>query len=344
MKHLITPLAIASMLLVHSSCNQKPTFNLADFNYKDTTYEQALLIFDPVPNAIDSFANGLSPEKIALGERLYFDTRLSAKGNNSCNSCHNLATYGVDNQSFSTGDEGQKGGRNSPTVYNSTFHESQFWDGRAASLEEQAGMPILNPVEMNIPNKEFLVARLRNDAHYLKLFKNNFNSDFAEPLTYTNIQNAIAAFEHTLITPSKFDQYLKGNTSVLNAKEKKGLQLFMDKGCASCHNGVALGGTMLQKFGIYDPYQNHTKSTKVDYGKMEQTKLETDKFLFKVPSLRNSAKTHPYFHDGSVADLSTAVTIMAKTQLNTTLKIEEIEAIVAFLNTLTGELPKKFQK
>lgn len=295
-----------------------------------------------------SFDRLPAPDKIEnrylvdLGQQLYFDKRLSKDGTQSCNSCHNLETYGVDNLPTSPGDLGKNGDRNSPTTVNAALHASQFWDGRAKHVEEQAGMPILNPVEMNIPSKHFLVNRLKNVPQYNALFAKAFPNQ-SQPLTYDNIQVAIGAFERQLITPSRVDDYLNGNTSALSLKEKKGMLTFSTVGCTTCHNGPALGGNMLQKFGVYDNYWTHTNSKHIDNGKMVSTGNELDQFMFKVPALRNIEKTHPYFHDGSVKDLSTAVDIMAKVQLNKELSEAQIENITAFLNALTGEVPVQYQ-
>jgi cytochrome c peroxidase len=215
----------------------------------------------------------------------------------------------------------------------------QFWDGRAKDVEEQAGMPILNPVEMAIPNEAFLVKKLKGVEEYKSLFAKAFPGT-EDPLTYKNITYAIAAFERTLLTPSRFDQYLKGDANALNEKEKEGLQLFMDVGCTTCHMGTAVGGGIMQKFGLYGDYRSFTGSTIPDEGKKAVTKNDADKDVFKTCSLRNVEKTAPYFHDGSVSDLKKAIDIMAKTELDKTLQPNEIESIEAFLKSLTGEVPK----
>jgi cytochrome c peroxidase len=274
---------------------------------------------------------------------LYYDTRLSKDGKNSCNSCHNLATFGVDNLPTSPGDKGINGNRNSPTVLNASLHAFQFWDGRAKDVEEQAGMPILNPVEMNIPSEKFLVDRLKGISLYQDLFKAAF-PDKPNPITYENLRISIAAFERTLVTPSRFDQYLAGKTDALSVHEKRGFLAFNTIGCTSCHSGALLGGTMLQKSGVFGNYWDFTGSTYHDEGRAEVTKNEVDKYMFKVPSLRNVEKTYPYFHDGSVKDLSEMVKIMCKMQLKYELSEEETSNIVAFLKSLTGDIPEQFKK
>jgi len=301
--------------------------------------DRAKTTFNPLPATADNPDNPITPEKVLLGQTLYFENRMSKDGHISCNSCHNLNTYGVDNQSTSPGDGGIRGDRNSPTVLNAAFHFAQFWDGRAKDVEEQAGGPILNPIEMSMPDQEFVINRLREIKGYQVLFAAAFPGE-EQPINYGNIQKAIAAFERKLITPSRFDEYLAGNENALTEKEKQGLQTFMDVGCTACHSGAILGGTMYQKFGLAGNYWDFTKSTKVDNGRYLVTKNDADKFLFKVPSLRNIEKTHPFFHDGSITDLNEAVKIIAKLQLNKDLTDQEVRDIVTFLKTLTGTVPK----
>jgi cytochrome c peroxidase len=276
--------------------------------------------------------------KVKLGHALYFDPRLSKNETQSCNTCHNLATFGVDNKATSAGDLGQNGDRNSPTVLNAFLHSVQFWDGRAKDVEEQAGMPILNPVEMNIPNEKFLMDRLKGVPMYVEMFKAAYPAD-KDALTYTNLRTAIAAFERTLTTPSRFDKYLAGDKSALTLEEKKGMASFIGTGCTACHSGELVGGKMMQKFGVHANYWEYTKSTKIDKGVAALKGDSTQLYMFKTPSLRNVAETGPYFHDGSVADLKEAVTIMAKVNLNYTLSDAEAANIVAFLKSMTGEVP-----
>ena len=304
------------------------------FGNDEELLKKARMYFKPLPKEIPApKGNPTTKEKVELGKKLYYDPRLSLSGVISCNTCHNLATYGVDNIPTSLGHKFMTGGRNAPTVLNAGFHIAQFWDGRAKDLEEQAKGPILAHVEMAMPNPDFVVLKLKTIPGYVEEFKKAFpNSD--EPITYDNIAKAIAAFERTLTTPSRFDEFLKGETKALTKEEKEGLKLFIDKGCVNCHNGVAVGGGMFIKFGIHKPYPT------ADLGKYKITKQESDKFVFKVPSLRNIAMTYQYFHDGQVWDLKKAVKIMGETQLGVKLTDEEVEKIVAFLNSLTGEIPE----
>jgi len=314
------------------------SFSIAEqkINDKDLL-NQAKNYFQPLPKQIPAPSdNPTTKEKVELGKKLYYDPRLSLSGVISCNTCHNLATCGVDGVETSLGHKFQTGGKNAPTVLNAGFHIAQFWDGRAKDLEEQAKGPILNPVEMSMPNPEIVIARLKSIDAYVAEFKKAFPQD-KDPVNYDNVAKAIAAFERTLVTPSRFDEFLKGNTKALTEKEKEGLKLFIEKGCASCHNGVAVGGGMFQKFGIVKPYPYQDPN---DLGRYNVTKNEADKYVYKVPSLRNISRTYPYFHDGKVWDIREAVKIMGETQLGINLTEEEVDKIVAFLDSLTGKIPE----
>lgn len=305
--------------------------------------EKAQGIFQPLPARADCSHNPVTDAKVLLGKHLYYDTRLSKTGNNSCNSCHNLATFGVDNLPTSKGDNGGFGDRNSPTVLNAALHSFQFWDGRAKDVEEQAGGPILNPAEMAMSSKAEVEKRLQEVPSYVEMFKKAF-PDEKQPVVYNNVQNAIAAFERTLLTPSAFDQYLTGNINALTAEQRSGLKQFINTGCIQCHTGSNLGGTMFQKFGVHADYRTFTKSKTDDPGKMKVSKDAADKDFFKVPGLRNIAKTYPYFHDGSVKDLQEAVKIMGKLQLNQDLSEAQVNAIVSFLGALTSDVPADVKK
>lgn len=341
MKKQSTIIALCIIVAIFS-CNQSGNKKTSETVVSSTQSDDSLLntarnFFKPLPSVADNANNPVTESKVKLGKLLYYDARLSRTGNNSCNSCHNLANYGVDNKATSTGDAGKQGNRNSPTVFNAALHNMQFWDGRAKDVEEQAGMPILNSVEMAIPHKGFLVDRLRKIHPYPQMFKAAF-PDQTKPLTYENLQKAIAAFERTLLTPSRFDQFMQGDRNAITQDEKEGLKVFIASGCISCHNGVGIGGGSLQKFGIVTDYRTLTKSSFNDEGRKTVTKENSDKDLFKVPGLRNAAGTYPYFHDGSVANLDSAVKIMGKAQLNKTLSVTEEKQIVAFLNSLKGDV------
>lgn len=287
-------------------------------------------MFQPLPEVAASTENPVTPEKVALGKALYNDKRLSLANDISCNSCHKLDNFGVDNEPTSPGHKGQRGDRNSPSSFNAALHIAQFWDGRAPSVEKQALGPILNPKEMAMPSEAEVLKRLNADAKTVAAFKAAFPGQ-KDPVTYENVGNAIGAFERTLMTPSRFDRYLKGDDSALTPDEKRGAQLFVETGCIACHNGVGVGGGMYQKLGVVKPYP--TK----DVGRFAVTKNEADKMVFKVPSLRNSEKTGPYFHDGSIKTLPEAVSTMAEYQLGKKLSPEQVNDIVTFLKTLTAE-------
>lgn len=295
--------------------------------------EATKALFKPLPTDIASPENPLTDAKVRLGRQLYFDTRLSKSGAISCNTCHQLDRFGVDNQPVSTGHNGQKGGRNSPTVYQAAGHVTQFWDGRAPTVEEQAKGPILNPIEMAMPSADAVVSLLKGIPGYGDAFREAFPGD-ADPVTWNNLGLAIGAFERKLVTPSRFDRFLQGDTTILSEREKLGLNTFVQSGCVSCHNGTYVGGAMYQKIGLVHAWPNQK-----DLGRYDLTKQEGDRYIFKVPSLRNVEQTAPYFHDGSVATLEEAVRLMGYHQLGKTLTPEEISQIVDWLKTLTGDLP-----
>ncbi len=275
-------------------------------------------------------------QKAALGERLFLDPSLSKDSTVSCADCHSLSRYGVDNKEFSTGIGGAKGGVNSPTVYNAVFNFVQFWDGRAKTLKDQAKGPLLNKVEMGNTEKG-VVAAVEKNRYYAVEFKKIYK----DGVTFDNIADSIAEFEKTLITyNSKFDRYLMGDKSALTKTEQEGFGLFKGKGCISCHNGVNLGGNMFQKLGVTVEY----KDPKSNLGRYGVTKNEEDKYMYKVPSLRNVEMTAPYFHNGLVGSLKDAIVLMGEHQLGVEFTKKELERIEAFLKTLTGERPPRFVK
>ncbi len=342
MKKLGLFLAVIS-LLTACNLNKKETKKAVEVPVFTELQTKAKGFFGELPLVAENKANIITNEKVALGKSLYFDTILSKNQTQSCNTCHDLNAYGVDNLPTSPGDgDGTMGGRNSPTVLNAALHISQFWDGREPDVEAQAGGPVLNPVEMGMSSEKEVVNRLSKVEKYKEMFAKAFPDD-KEAITYDNMKKAIGAFERKLITPSKFDEYLAGDNAALNELEKEGLALFMDKGCIACHSGNVLGGNIYQKFGVFGDYWEHTKSAKIDDGKFEVTKNEADKYVFKSPSLRNIEKTYPYFHDGSITKLDEAVKIMAKAQLNIDLTESEIKAVVAYLNSLTGEVAQEYK-
>lgn len=268
-----------------------------------------------------------------LGRKLYFETRLSTNNSQSCNSCHRIdnGRAGVDNEATSPGAFGKRGDRNSPTTLNAGFHFAQFWDGRAADLTAQAKGPVLNPVEMAMPDEATVIQRLSADKDYPGLFKSAFPGQ-DKPLSYENVARAIAAFERTLVTRDRFDEFLNGKDNALTATELKGLNVFLTTGCTTCHNGPLLGGTAYHKVGLLKPYKNTN-----DLGRFVVSQDDDDKFKFKVPSLRNIAATGPHFHDGAIAMLPEAVRTMASLQLDKQLTPDEEASLVAFLKSLTGK-------
>ncbi len=289
----------------------------------------------PIPDSVE-----YDPAKAALGELLYHDTRLSADGTVSCATCHGINTGGVDNLKYSEGIGGQLGGVNAPTVFNAVFNFVQFWDGRAATLADQAAGPPLNPVEMGCTSFDEIVARLAEDKAFVKAF----NAVYPEGLSQATITDAIAQYEHTLITPnSPFDRYLKGDKEALTAEQVKGFELFKEYNCATCHAGVNMGGLSYELMGQRADYfkdrelQERSGLTDGDNGRWAQTGIERDRFRFRTPGLRNVALTYPYYHDGSVKSLEEAVGMMAKYQVGKELSAENIATITAFLHTLTGE-------
>ena len=274
-----------------------------------------------------------TPRLVELGKKLYFEKALSKNRTQSCNSCHAVdgGRAGVDNEPTSPGAFGKRGGRNSPTTLNAGFHLAQFWDGRAPDLKEQAKGPILNPIEMGMPAAPEVVERLKADKNYPRLFAASFPGE-SDPVNYENLARAIAAFERTLVTRDRFDDFLKGQTEALTSAEQKGMHTFLSLGCTTCHNGPLLGGNSYQKVGLVKPYENQT-----DLGRAAVTKDDDDKLKFKVPSLRNIAATHPYFHDGTIGNLNEAVRRMAELQLGIQLTKEQEADLVTFLQTLTGK-------
>lgn len=302
------------------------------------TEPAAIKLFKPLPASFESTKNPVTGAKVNLGRALYYDTRLSKANDISCNSCHNLTTYGVDNEPTSTGFKNQKGGRNSPTVYNAAGHFVQFWDGRAADVEAQAKGPVMNPVEMAMSAETEVVARLKAVPGYVAMFKAAFPNQ-PDPVTFDNMANAIGAFERGLVTPSRWDKYLKGEKSALTDAEKAGFKQFVDAGCASCHAGTLVGGSLYQKAGLVKPWGNQK-----DPGRYQVTRQDSDKMMFKVPSLRNIAKTAPYFHDGSVPALDAAVKYMADHQVGKSLSEAQAKSVVTWLNALTGEIPAAYIK
>jgi cytochrome c peroxidase len=302
---------------------------------RDEIRNRSQQVFGILPDSVPSETNKLTEEKIALGRMLFFDKRLSKNHDISCNSCHGLTTHGVDGEVTSPGHQGQRGGRNSPTVYNAALHIAQFWDGRSPDVEDQAKGPVLNPIEMAMPSEEATVAVLKSIPGYAELFAAAFPDD-EEPITYDNMARAIGAFERGLITADRFDAFASGQDEALSNEELAGLSLFMTTGCITCHSGPTIGGNLYRKLGLVRPYATE------DPGRVEVTNDEADRTVFKVPSLRNIAMTGPYFHDGSVASLDEAIRLMASHQLGVDLADNQVATIAAFLGTLTGTVDPEY--
>jgi cytochrome c peroxidase len=307
--------------------------------YADELMDTARGMFEPIPAEAPSLPGIEStPERVELGKMLYFEPRLSESHTISCNSCHVVGLGGVDMLETSIGHRWQLGGRNAPTVLNAVFNTAQFWDGRAKDLEEQAGGPIQNPIEM-ASSHEHVVEMLSAIPGYVDVFSKAFPED-SDPINIKNVTDAIALFEATLITPdSPFDQYLRGDEAALSFEPREGLQLFVDNGCAACHSGVNLGGDQYQPFGVVElPGAEFLPPD--DQGRFMVTKTPSDEYVFKVPSLRNIALTPPYFHTGKSWDLRQAVAVMGASQLGIELTGDEIDKITAFLGSLTGKQPE----
>lgn len=281
----------------------------------------------PLPQVVS-----VDMKKVRLGKALFFDPILSQDGTVSCSTCHHLEEGGDDGLQFSFGIKGQKGIINTPTVYNAVFNFRQFWDGRAKDLHEQAEGPIINPIEMG-NDFETIIATLKQ-SNYVRSFELNYE----DGVTKANILDTIAEFEKTLITPdAPFDRYLRGDKAAISLEVKEGYALFKSKGCIACHHGMNVGGNLYNKFGVME------STNSADLGRFNVTNNEQDKYFFKVPSLRNVAHTAPYFHDGRSKTLADAVRVMAKYQLGRTLSEQDVDKIVLFLHSLSGELPESIK-
>ncbi|MEZ5721064.1 MAG: cytochrome-c peroxidase [Paracoccaceae bacterium] len=301
----------------------------------DELLDSARDYFQPLPSTVPAQVdNPITDEKIELGKMLYFDPRLSASGVFSCYSCHNLTTGGDDNLPTSIGHGWQAGPRNAPTSLNAVFNVAQFWDGRADDLKAQAKGPIQAGVEMaNTP------ANVEATLSSMPAYVDAFNASFDDGVSFDNMAKAIEAFEATLITPAPFDAYLNGDEAALSDVQKAGLQLFMDKGCVACHAGINVGGEGYFPFGLIEK-PGADVLPEGDKGRFAVTDTADDEYVFRAGPLRNIALTAPYFHSGKVWSLKVAVQIMAESQLGEELSDEEADQIVAFLDSLTGELPE----
>jgi cytochrome c peroxidase len=304
--------------------------------------QQARSLFQVVPKDMATAEFPVTPERVRLGRALFFDPRISADGTESCSRCHLPALQGTDGLPKSVGVHGQPAPRNAPTVLNASLNIKQHWDGLFANVEEQATKSLLGPAFGN-PDYPTAMARLKAIPGYALMFGRAYPGE-PDPVTEDNWGKAIGAYERTLVSPSRFDDYLTGKSDALSAAERKGLRTFIDTGCTECHNGRGVGGGEFQKFGVYSDYWTATGSSDVDKGRFLRTNNPADLYKFKVAGLRSVALTPPYFHDGSVDVLPKAVRIMAKVQLDADLSDDAVVAIVAFLGSLTGTLPEDFAR
>ncbi len=295
-----------------------------------------LYMFAPI--SAPAPAQGVMALRVNLGRRLYYDTHLSENNSLSCNSCHDLARYGVDpGNAVSLGHNKNAGSRNSPTVYNAVLEFAQFWDGRAPTLAAQASGPMMNPVEMGMSGPNAVIAVLRANPSYVQMFKKAY-PESKDPITMDNLTDAIATFESGLVTPSRWDDYLRGDTKALSEEEKEGLQAYLDAGCASCHAGAAMGGNSYQKLGVFRDWPDQ----KSDRGRFDLTHEQSDAMYFKVPVLRNIAETGPWFQNGKVQSLDQAVRLMGEYQTGQKLSAAQVQQIVVFLRALTGPIPTNY--
>ena len=294
-----------------------------------------LSLFGILPPVAPPLTYQLSEALINLGRVLYYEPRLSVNQTQSCNSCHPLDRYGMDSLPLSIGHNGAPVKRNAPTVYNAALHIAQFWDGRSPTVEEQAKGPILASGEMGMLDATAVETALRTIPGYAPLFAAAFPGD-PDPITFDHVAQAIGAFERRLMTPARFDRFLAGDYNQFTEQEQRGFATFAALGCPNCHVGVTVGGLQFKKLGEKEPYPVD------DDGRFTLTNLEVDRHVFKVPSLRNVAQTAPYLHNGSIQTLEEMVTIMARYQLAKQVTPEQVTDIVAFLNTLTGEIPSDY--
>ena len=307
----------------------------------DAGLKQAQEIFQPLPKDMGTAEFPITRERVELGRSLFFDPRLTIDANMSCSSCHQPAFYGTDALAKPTGVRQHPHPRHVPTNLNAGTSFVIHWRGDRTNLEDQVFQALISPITSGQPDEKAVIERLARIPGYTPLFKAAF-PDEPRPMTLRNIAKAVGAYERTLVTPSPFDAYLAGNEEALLPAARVGLEKFINTGCVACHNGVGVGGGMYQKFGVVEDYWKATGSDPIDKGRFDVTKDPDDLYVFRVASLRNVAMTPPYFHDGSVATLPEAVKVMARVQLGVTLSDADTRDIVAFLESLTGELPANF--
>ncbi len=308
-------------------------------NGDEDLLKQAKQIFGPLQQVMLSDKNPITPDKVKLGKMLFYETRVSVDGTVSCVKCHPIGLYASDGLKKSIGNNCKLNPRNAPTVLNAAGQISAHWIGNRTDVEDQAKQSVIGPPSFGMPSYEAVESRLKGIKGYIDLFKEAFPGE-SNPVTVNNFARAVGSFERTLVTPSRFDSFLKGDSAALREEDKKGLKTYMETGCIMCHTGPYVGGQMYQKFGIFEPYWKYTKSEPIDEGRYAVTKNAADKYFFKVPIQRNVVKTSPYFHDGSVDKLEDAVWIMGKIQLGKDLNKSQVGEIITFLRSLTGEIPE----
>jgi cytochrome c peroxidase len=297
------------------------------------------LVSGSLPSQIVSKNNSITPEKILLGKILIYETRISIDGTVSCIRCHPMGLYAADGLKKSIGNNSKLNPRNAPTLLNAAGQISAHWIGNRLNVEDQAKQAVIGPPSFGMPSYEAAAKQLKGLKNYNLLFKNAFPED-NDPITIDNFAKAVGAFERTLVTPSPYDAFIEGEANALMENQKTGLKIFLDTGCIDCHSSAFFGGQMYRKFGVFGQYWEYTKSDNVDEGRYSVTKNESDKYVFKVPILRNIEKTSPYFHDGSVPNLEEAVKIMGIVQLAKNLSASQVESLIYFLKSLTGRIPE----
>jgi cytochrome c peroxidase len=295
-------------------------------------------IFGPLPQTMSSDQNPITPAKVKLGKILFYELRISIDGTVSCAKCHPISLYAADGLNRARGNNCKENPRNAPTIFNAAAQISEHWIGNRTSVEDQAKQAVTGPPAFGMPSYESVEKILKGMKGYVTLFQEAFPGE-EDPVNMDNFAKAVGAFERTLTTPAPIDDFMKGNAGALTALQKKGLKAFFDTGCMTCHFSPFVGGQMYQKFGVFEPYWKYTKSEKIDEGRFAVTKNDADKYIFKVPVLRNVAMTPPYFHDGSIDRLEQAVWIMAKIQLGKELSKQQADEIATFLTSLTGRIP-----
>jgi cytochrome c peroxidase len=328
-------LLVVGLLLVFLSVVPEPVLPADD----EALLNMAKGVLGILPAVMTTDQNPVTPEKINLGRMLFYEMRISIDGTISCSKCHPVSLYAADGLRKSSGNKCKVNPRNAPTVFNAAAQIAAHWIGNRTSVEDQAKQSVVGPPSFGMPSYASVEDRLRKSKEYVALFKKAFPGE-KEPVTIDHFAMAVGAFERILVTPSPFDAFLKGDKKALTDIQKKGLKTFVDVGCATCHSGAYVGGQMYERFGVFESYWKLTKSEEIDEGRYGVTKTESDKYVFKVPVLRNVGRTAPYFHDGSVDELKEAVMIMGKIQMGKDLSNQQNEEIASFLHSLTGKIPE----